>query len=183
VLLENAPETNRDRRRQKLLERKAAAPPRESVTKPRSVAAYSSAEVDRESLLKFYRSDDDGRLFCQMCLEAMPFQKRDGDEYSECVTLLTKTWAERRNVTLKVMTPLNLILCPTCSSFYQEYVHDDPAQQDSVFETLTDGDDGELVIRCSRVNEQECDRIVHFDPTHLADIRDCLVLEPEPVSP
>src|SRR5262249_7326838 len=131
--LASAPERNRERRRQKLLERKLVAPRRESVQRLRSVASYSSGEIDRESLFHFYRTEDDEKLFCQICLQNMPFEKRDGNEYSECVTLLTKTWAEERNVTLKVMTPLNLILCPTCGSFYREYVHGDPEQQDALF--------------------------------------------------
>jgi hypothetical protein len=178
-LLENAPAKDRERRRQKLLERKAVAPRRESVKKLRAVPAYSNGEVDREGLFKFYRSDEDERLFCQICLGNMPFQKRDGDEYSECVTLLTKSWAEKRNITLKVMTPLNLILCPTCSSVYKEYVHEDHAQQDALFEEVMNGSEGEVTICCSEVNDQESDRVVHFDPTHLADIRDCLEQDDE----
>ncbi|MFN9246311.1 MAG: hypothetical protein ACK6DS_04465, partial [Planctomycetota bacterium] len=172
--LENVPAKDRERRRQKLLERKAVAPRRESVKKLRAVPAYSNGEVDRESLYKLYRSDEDERLFCQICLGNMPFQKKDGDDYSECVTLLTKSWAEKRDITLKVMTPLHLILCPVCSSIYKEYVHEDHAQQDALFEEIMNGSDVEVTIGCSEVNEQESDRVVHFDPTHLADIRDCL---------
>ncbi len=48
---------------------------------------------------------------------------------------------------------------------------------------LIGGTDGEITIRCSNVNDQEPDRIIHFDPTHLADIRDCLGQEDECVSP
>lgn len=173
-LLDTAPEKNRERRRQKLLERKALAPKRESIQKLRAVAAYSSSEIDRESLFKFYRNEEDEKLFCQICLENMPFLKKDGDEYSECVTLLTKTWAEERHITLKVMTPLTLLLCPTCSSLYREYVHDDHDQQDALLEKLTEGTMREIPIGCSNVNDQERDRLIHFDPTHLADIRDCL---------
>jgi hypothetical protein len=178
-VLEAAPAKDRERRRQKLLERKAAAPRRESVQKLRSVAAHSSGDIDRQSLFKFYRNEEDEKLFCQICLENMPFLKRDGDEYSECVTLLTKPWAEKHNITLKVMTSLNLILCPTCSSFYREYVHEDHDQQNALFEEVTGSATGEVTIVCSNVNHQERDRIIHFDPTHLADIRDCLEQEDE----
>ena len=181
-LLEGAPAKDRERRRQKLLERKAIAPRRDTVQKLRSVATYPASEIDRESLFRFYRNEEDERLFCQICLENMPFLKRDGDEYSECVTLLTKDWAEKREVTLKVMTPLNLILCPTCSCFYQEYVWKDHEQQDALFEEVIGGTNGEITIGCSNVNDQERDRIIHFDPTHLADIRDLLGQEVECVS-
>ena len=163
-----------DRRRQKLQERKELAPARESVRKTRSVPSYSSTEIDPESLFRFYRSEEDEKLFCQICLGDMPFQKRDGDEYSECVTLLTKTWAAGRNLSLKVMTPLNLILCPTCSSFYKEYVHKDLGLQDALFEEVSNGHDREVVIRCSNLNDHEPDRKIHFDPTHWSDIRVCL---------
>ena len=178
-VLECAPAKDRERRRQKLLERKKVAPSRESVRKMRSVAAYSSSEIDQRGLRDFYRNEDDQKLFCQICLENMPFLKRDRDEYSECVTLLTKSWAEKRHFTLKVMTPINLVLCPTCSSFYREYVHEDHIQQDSLFEELKGGANREITIGCSSVNDQERDRIIHFDPTHLADIRDCLEQENE----
>jgi hypothetical protein len=177
--LENVPAKDRERRRQKLLNRKAVAPRRESVKKLRAVPAYSRGEVDRESLYKLYRSDEDERLFCQICLGNMPFRKKDGEDYSECVTLLTKSWAEKRVITLKVMTPLHLILCPVCSSIYKEYVHEDHAQQDALFEEIMNGSDVEVTISCSEVNEQESDRVVHFDPTHLADIRDCLEQDDE----
>jgi hypothetical protein len=177
--LESVPAKDRERRRQKLLERKAVAPRRESVKKLRSVPAYSSGEVDRESLYKLYRSDEGERLFCQICLGNMPFQKKDGADYSECVTLLTKSWAEQRDFTLKVMTPLHLILCPVCSSIYKEYVHEDHVQQDALFEEIMNGRDVEFTISCSEVNEQESDRVVHFDPSHWADIRDCLEQDDE----
>jgi hypothetical protein len=170
--LDNARERDRERRRRKLLERKAVAPVRTTVKKMRSVPAYPAGEIDVESLCEYYR--EEGRLFCQICLGTMPFQQRRGGEYSECETLLTKAWAKNRDVTLKVMTPLNLVLCPTCGSFYREYVHKDHKLQDALFECLTNRTADEVTIRCSAVNDQEPDRVIHFDPTHLADIRDLL---------
>jgi len=173
-ILDSAPAKERERRRQKLLERKSNAPERSSTKKLRSVPSYSSNEIDRESLFAFYRNEEDERLFCQMCLGNMPFLKRNGDEYSECVTLLTKPWMDKREGTLKVITPLNLVLCPVCSSFYKEYVHEDPEQQNAIFDEITTSGGREITIGCSNVNDQEQDRVVHFDPTHIADIRDCL---------
>jgi hypothetical protein len=173
-LLDNIPDKDRERRRQKLLERKAIAPIKATAKKLRSVAAYSASEIDAESLFKFYRNDEDGRLFCQICLGTMPFQKRDRSEYSECVTLLTKPWADARRFPLKVMTALNLVLCPVCSSLYKEYVHKDHDVQGTVFNEITNGSVGEVTIACARVNSQERNRTIHFDPTHLADIRDLL---------
>ena len=163
-----------ERRRQKLHERQQHAPLRLSAPSLRSVPAYSSNEIDPRSLYTFYRNDEDGRLFCQICLHLMPFQKRDGEDYSECVSILTKPWADSRTVVLKVLTPLNLILCPACSCFYREYVHKDFLNQDAIYEALKNGPGLELSIRSSRVNERESDRTVHFDPTHFDDIHFCL---------
>lgn len=175
--------TMSERRNVKLEERRDSAPARESVLAIRSVAAYSDSEMDAESLYKWYRRGDDDKLVCQMCLGRMPFEKKDGDEYSECVTLLTKPWADARKITLKVMTPLNIILCPTCSSLYKEYVHKDVGLQNEIFGQITDGRSGEVTIPCSTLNKNESDRIIHFDPTHLADIRVCLRSDGEQVAP
>ena len=176
--LETSRSRNRDRRREKLKERKKNAPVRKSVARMRATPAYSSSEVDEESLRRFYR-DEDEQLFCQICLDSMPFAKRDGTEFNECVTLLTKTWAENNSIELTVMTPLNLILCPVCSEIYKEYVHKDFDLQDIVFSDLTSGTSDEVIVRCSEINSSEADRRIHFDPTHLADIRDCLDVDGE----
>lgn len=169
----NAVSRTSERRRQKLKERNKVASSRESALKMRSVPAYSSAEIDLHSLLGFYRNDDE-KLICQICLECMPFVKRDGDEYFECVTLLTKSWADERQITLKVTTPPNLILCPVCSCFYREYVHKDLGLQNELYEAVMRGADYKVTIGCSRVNGHEQDRVLHFNPTHLSDIRECL---------
>lgn len=180
--LENSPEKNRERRRKKLQERRAVAPERKSVRKLRSVAGYSTTDVDEKSLISFYHNEDDS-VFCQICLDCMPFKKRDGGDYCECTTLWTESWAKSKGIKLKVMTPLNLILCPICSSFFNEYVHKDHSfsLQEDLFHEITGNADGtaEITLCCSRINDQEPDRVIHFDPTHLADIRDCMEQEDE----
>ena len=173
-IIEDEPSRNRERRRAKLLERRDLAPTKESVMKLRAVPNYSRLEIDREALFAFYYDEDVGVVFCQMCLDPMPFVKRNGEEAGECVDLFTKGWANANNIELKVITPLNLVLCPVCSEVYQDYVHKDLGRQTKLYQQVTSGDVENLVVCEKDVRRDHKACVLHFNPTHLADIRDCL---------
>lgn len=165
---------NRERRRQRLQERREQAPTKESLKKLRSVPSHSRSEIDRQSLFDFYHDDEEEVVFCQICLDPMPFVKRNGEDCGECVDLLTEKWADATGYDLKVMTSLNLVLCPVCSEIYRDYVHRDIEKQTALFEHLTNGGEGNFVV-CERdVRRDQKDHILHFNQTHLGDVRDCL---------
>ena len=165
---------NRERRKRKLKERREEAPTKESVKKLRSVPNHSRSEIDRQTLFDFYLDGDDDAVFCQMCLDAMPFVKRNGEDCGECVYLLTENWADATDYELKVMTPLNLVLCPVCSEIYRDYVHKDLDKQTALFEHLTRGSEADFVVCDADVRRDQKGCVLHFNETHLGDIRNCL---------
>lgn len=170
---------NRERRRIKLLERRDQAPTKRSVRKLRAVPGYSRNEIDRQSLFDFYFDVEEEVSFCQMCLDPMPFVKRNGEEGGECVDLFTQAWAGTSGVELKVLTSLKLVLCPVCSEVYREYVHKDHEKQDALHEHLTSGVEGNFAICDTAVRRDHKDHVLHFNQTHLADIQDCLEQDDE----
>lgn len=172
--LESSSSGNRERRRKKLRERQEHAPTKESEKKLRSVPSYSSSEIDRQSLLAFYHDDDDDVTVCQMCLDGMPFTRRNGEECAECVDLLTKAWADATGRELKVMTALNLVLCPVCSEIYRDYVHKDVEKQSALFQHFVSGEDASFEVCNGDVRKDRSSCVLHFNQTHLLDIRDCL---------
>jgi hypothetical protein len=173
-VIEDAPSRNRERRRTKLLERRERAPTKESVMKLRAVPNYSRSEIDRQALFAFYYDEDEGVVFCQMCLDLMPFVKRNGEDCGECVDLFTQGWADANDFELKVLTSLNLVLCPVCSEIYRDYVHKDLGRQTDLFDHLTTGDDKQFVVCESDIRRDHRDCVLHFNQTHLGDIKDCL---------
>jgi hypothetical protein len=168
---------NRERRRQKLKERRQSAPTKESVKKLRSVPAYSSTEIDRQRLFDFYRDEDEDVLFCQMCLDPMPFVRNNGEDCGECVDVFTERWAEQTGYDLRVLTSLKFVLCPVCSEIYRDYVHKDTDKQTALFEQLSNGAISDFEVCGSNVRRDHKDRTLHFNQTHLGDIRDCLDTE------
>lgn len=173
ALIDNSTIRNRERRQQKLTERRLKAPTRAHVRRLRSVPSYSSSEIDRESLFGFYREEDEG-VFCQICLDSMPFVRRNGDDCCECVDLFTTGWADESGRELKAMTALKLVLCPVCSEIYREYVHKDHNKQSQLYENLAGGVCGGFIVCGKDVRKDNKDVVLHFDPTHLGDIQDCL---------
>jgi hypothetical protein len=176
-VIDSSDSRNRERRRQKLKERREQAPIKESVKKLRSVPKYARSEVDRQSLFAFYHDDDDDVLFCQMCCDPMPFVKRNGEESVECVDLFSKKWAAATGFDLKVMTSLKLVLCPVCSEIYRDYVFEDIDKETALFDHLCNGHDEDFVVCGSDVRRDNKGRTLRFNRTHLGDIQDCLDLD------
>ncbi|WP_144056702.1 hypothetical protein [Rhodopirellula europaea] len=75
---------------------------------------------------------------------------------------------------LKVMTALNLVLCPVCSEIYRDYVHKDLGKQTELFDHLTNGRESDFVVCDFDVRRDQKGCVLHINETHLGDIRDCL---------
>ena len=126
------------------------------------------------TLCFFVVDEEEDVLFCQMCLDPMPFVRRNGEECGECVDLFTQDWAEAAGYEVKVMTALNLVLCPVCSEIYRDYVHRDAEKQTALYERLADGETGRVIVCDADVRRDHKECVLHFNQTHLGDIRDCL---------
>lgn len=195
--IENSPTGNRERRRQKLKERRKVAPVKQSEKRLRSVAAYSRSVIDRQTLFDFYMDDEEESVICQMCVDPMPFTRRgSGDHCGKCLSIFSKRWAENRKLEgnlsdseytlvektwnndqsqeLKVLTSLNLVLCPVCFDLYREYIHNDPDQQNALLEHFLVGGETEFIVCSDSVRRDNKEATLKFNPKHLEDIRDCL---------
>jgi len=172
--IEESPVGNRERRRQKLRERKPDAPTKKTVLKVRSVAAPYGSEIDRQALFAFYHDDEEEVVICQICCDPMPFVRSNGEDSAECVDLLSKKWADATNYELKVMTPLKLVLCPVCSEIYRDYVQNDVEKQNVLFHHILSGNEDDFRVCDETVRRDHKDTTLKFNHTHLGDIRDCL---------
>jgi hypothetical protein len=170
---------NRERRQIKLRERREQAPTKGSVMRLRTVSGNSRSEVNRQALFDFYIDDEEDVVFCQMCLDPMPFVKRNGEDGGECVDLFTQAWAGESGLELKFLTSLKLVLCPVCSEVYRDYVHKDTAKQSALHEHLTNGGEGNFAVCDTAVRRDQKSHVLHFNQTHLADIRICLEQDDE----
>ena len=162
---------NSERRRMKLKQRYDDAPLNKSTMKFRSTSDLSRSERDCQSLLDLYFDEDDEAVFCQMCLCLMPFVRRNGEEGGDCVTLFSKQWGKELEIDLKILPPLNLILCPVCSQIYRDYVHNDLLNQTALFEFLKLENEGEFAVCDINVRRDHRSCTLHFDENHLSDIR------------
>ena len=165
---------SRERRRMKLRQRREKTAKKQSVMKLRSVPSHSRSDIDRQTLFDFYLDEEVEAAFCQVCLDPMPFVKRNGEDCGECVTLFTQGWADATGFELKPLTSLNLVLCPVCSEVYRDYVHKDVEKQTALFGHLTGGNENGFVICEPGVRRDQKDYVLHFNQTHLEDIRDDL---------
>ena len=144
-----------------------------SVKRMRSVPSYRRDEIDRESLFDFYR-DEDQKIYCQVCLDPMPFSARRGKEYADVVSLFTKTWSELQEFELKVVTPLNAVLCPECGGLYREHIQKDKERQTALYEHLLAESEDPFLICDGSLTANRQDRFLYFDRTHFNDILACL---------
>ena len=119
----------------------------------------------------------DGLLHCQMRsadeadLHRMPFRKKNGHDYWVRVELLNGKWAQRLPYSLPEYKSLFIVLCPNCSAIYCEYVRNLSHQQDRLFEWFASNDSRTTFdVKCS-LNGKQPDRVLHFDPKHLGDIK------------
>lgn len=164
-----------DRRRDKVAAESDGADRRRSelVWRQQRVNRIPKGEV--EHYLRSYYSRD-GRLYCQMRhvdepdLHRMPFRKKNGEECWVRVELLNGKWAHDLTYTLPEYKCLFVLLCPNCAALYTEFVRNLDAQQDKLFEWFATTDETEFEVKCSLRGKQP-DRVLHFDPKHLADIR------------
>ena len=164
-----------DRRRDKVTADSDVADRRRSelVWRQQRVNRIPKGEV--EHYLRSYYSRDE-RLYCQMRhadepdLHRMPFRKKNGEECWVRIELLNGKWAHDLTYTLPEYKCLFILLCPNCAALYTEFVRNLDVQQDKLFEWFATTDETEFAVKCSLRGKQP-DRVLHFDPKHLADIR------------
>ncbi|MEZ5941140.1 MAG: hypothetical protein R3C18_07100 [Planctomycetaceae bacterium] len=145
----------------------------EQVWRQNRVNRIPKSEVENY-LLNYYSKN--GRLYCQMRhahephLHPMPFRKKNGKECWVRVELLNGKWAKKLKYDLPEYKCLFILLCPNCAALYTEFVRNLDTQQDRLFEWFATSDETTFRVKCSLAGAQ-LDRMLHFNPKHIADIR------------
>jgi hypothetical protein len=164
-----------DRRHDKVSAESDLADRRRSELVWRQQRVNRISKGDVEYYLRNYYSRD-GHLYCQMRhvdesdLHRMPFRKKDGEEWWVRIELLNGKWAQNLAYELPEYKSLFVVLCPNCAALYTEFVRNLDAQQDELFKWFATTNETEFLIKCS-LNGRQADRVLHFDPKHLSDIR------------
>ncbi len=103
---------NPEKRRTGVQERTETAPPKESVTRERSIQPdVPEVTAEAKAYLRVNYKNPDGQLICQCCQYEMPFKLKSGDHYFEAVQCVRDQKAHYYQN--------RLALCPTCAAMYQ----------------------------------------------------------------
>ena len=125
---------NPERRETKLNEELENAPDKKYNDRRRSVHENTEVIEDARTWLKNKYTNGDEQMICQICLEKMPFKKRDGEYYFEAVEALTEEHFPREH---KLQF---LALCPECAARYKEFVKRDKNAMADLISQLMDSD-------------------------------------------
>lgn len=93
------------------------------VYEPRERSVRTSrGAIDPDEWLRNMYTNEKEQMVCQVCQNEMPFKKRNGNYYFECIEVLD------RKTLSKEHEPQFLALCPLCAAKYKEFVkHDEQA--------------------------------------------------------
>ena len=108
------PAPDPERRARKAAEQAAEAPEKKCEKRERQVRiSQPQVKAEAEPYLRDYYTDADDRMVCQICRQEMPFRRKDGKPYFECVEAFDLSKELRANY---------LALCPVCAAKYNEFV-------------------------------------------------------------
>lgn len=154
-LPENNPK-DPERRLERVVEWATEAPERHTVILPRSISVNREAVKNNEAtqyLCQQYTKPD-GKMFCQVCQEPLPFKLDDGSYFFETVEFQTG---------LKNHHFQNyLALCPNHSAMFR-YANTSRKRMAEMFDNL-DGNELKVVLA-------QQDASIYFTGTHIADLK------------
>jgi hypothetical protein len=175
-----------DQRKQKKLVKSAEAERRSTAFRERKERVNQISREEVLIYLKTFYSEED-RLKCQMMslddqdLHDMPFWKSTDQMYEGKEELFNRKLPEILQDDLPEDEALNLFLCPNCAAIYTKFVAMKLEQQRRLLAWIRSNTTGNtFVVECSLAGRQS-NRILHFHPKHLDDIRhtDVVSVEPE----
>lgn len=170
---------NMERRQQRAREDLTQAENQTREMRERSVRVSSSMEHQARERLERDYTDDAKKMRCQLCHQPMPFEKRDGRPYFECVQVFHDMKKESSDQ--------YLALCPTCRAKYDEWVRKLEAnakrlRQEILSRTVKSGQ-GSISVLLPDHGTPACPvsplrgMSLYFVATHFADLK--VVLEGE----
>jgi hypothetical protein len=156
--------TNPERRQERIREQLADAPKKEYEEHERSVRT-TRGTVDPSLWLREQYTTETGQMVCQICKNAMPFKKRDGEYYFEAVEALSRDHFPKEH------EAQFLALCPLCAAMYKELVKKDEAAMADLRKALLNMavDHSEIPLHLG-----EIDTTIRFVETHCHDLKTIL---------
>lgn len=154
--------SNPNRRQEKVKEQLDDASEKEYESRERSVRTSRGTVAPKIDLREQY-TNDSGEMVCQICQEAMPFKKRDGEYYFETVEALSKDYFTKEH------EAQFLALCPLCAAMYKEFVKCDEDAMKELRHVLKDSDDLKVRLKLGELATS-----IRFVETHRQDMQTIL---------
>ena len=170
---------NPERREKKVAEEYETAAEQEYETRNRSVRV-NKANMEASVRLQQYYKDESGDMRCQMCQREMPFRKKDGLFYFECVQIFRGMKKETADQ--------YLALCPECAAVYDEWIRLHPENAKSLRRqicAMTYNGEGAIQVTLPATGTHECPdaptsgRFLYFTGKHFLDLQTVLRKEGE----
>ncbi len=171
---------NTERRQTHVRDDYRDAPHQEYGMRLRSVRSSACAEMAQRAKARLERdyTDEEGKMRCQLCRQPMPFNKRDGKQFFECVQIL-------RNMD-KETPDQYLALCPCCAAVYDEWIRQYKENADALLNKIVvlqiaDGQ-GSVAVPLPCRGTTYCPNSplrgmgLYFTGTHFTDLQ-CIIKE------
>lgn len=140
----------------------AAAPEKKYEKSPTSTRTPPKTDDVSQWLRECY-TNDDGKMVCQICMNEMPFKKRDGEYYFEAVEAFTRV------IFNKLYKAQYIALCPLCSAMYKEFIKDNPPLMDKLYQELKSADEPKVSLKLGVL-----DANIQFVKSHWLDLKTIL---------
>jgi hypothetical protein len=170
---------NPERRGKKVAEEYETAAEQRYETRDRSVRV-SKANMEASVRLQQCYKDESGDMRCQMCQQMMPFRKKDGLFYFECVQIFRGMKKETADQ--------YLALCPECAVVYDEWIRLHPENAKNLrmqICAMTYNGEGAIQVSLPATGTHECldaptsGRFLYFTGKHFLDLQTVLRKEGE----
>jgi hypothetical protein len=134
------------------------APDKQYEVKERSVRT-SRGGIDCDVWLRETYSNEEGQVFCQICLESS-FKKRNGEYYFEAIEALSKDHFTKEHEVQY------LALCPMCAAMYKEFMRSDESAMEQLKQALLDSEGLDIPLQLGDLNTT-----LRFEEAHRKDLR------------
>jgi len=177
------PSSMTDRRQEKIRQRVLEAPEKVYEERPRQVRV-SKRLIDPSTWLRAKYRNENGQMFCQICLKVMPFKRPDDNEYYfEAVEITNESNIEHEE--------LYIALCPTCAAKYKVFIKNYKEKIREVTTLILNTTQREIPIKLDipgasmkfrRDHLSDLKVILSENKTNLGDQIDSLKIKPVPLS-
>lgn len=174
---------NPERREEKLYQAIVEAPKKVYEERPRQVRV-SKRLIDPSTWLRAKYRNENGQMFCQICLKVMPFKKPDDNEYYfEAIEITNESDIEHEE--------LYIALCPTCAAKYKVFIKNYKEKIREVTTSILNTTKREIPIKLDtpgasikfrRDHLSDLKKILSQNRPNLGDQIDNLKVEPVPLS-